>query len=259
MGSKTPLVLTVLIAVAGCETSQPASPPLPTEAELNCPAVDGYSRERLEASSTYIDRPVESFVPEALSEAPLPDEAVAAQNRLRVRMFGRPDKSITYWRDENTGLWNLQGVRTYQRYSWNPSPPPPPPPPPPEPEDEEAYERYIQRQAEEAARRAEAVERARNRPPLPSYRTLNAESSERLDQLFFDQCVAAGPEHIPGWFDPYVCPSDGNSWAGEIVLNGGEPRLVAVGCRNAFALSQLLANASWPNAEDLMPLGPEYD
>ncbi len=253
MGSKTPLVLTALIAVAGCETTQPAPPPLPTEAELNCPAVDGYTRERLEASSTYIDNPVEGFVPELLVEAPLLEEALVAENRLRVHM-PRTRKSITYWRDEDTGLWNMAGVNAFAIDYAQPLPPPPPPPPPPPEEDVEAYAQYLEYLASIAAEE----ERRRNLPPLPPFRTLNEAASTRLDRLFFDPCVAAGPEHLPGYFDPYVCPPDGSSWVGEIVLRGSEPRLVAAACSNDFALSRLLSQSTWLQPEDLIPLGPEY-
>ncbi|MAK60945.1 MAG: hypothetical protein CMK09_08200 [Ponticaulis sp.] len=89
-----------------------------------------------------------------------------------------------------------------------------------------------------------------------------------MDELFFDQCVAAGPSHIPYYFDTadedgdgelggFVCPPDGNYWYGEIVLNGSEPRLVSSGCIFPFAMPKLLRFASYPQFEDVVPLDYE--
>lgn len=263
MGSKTPLVLTALIAVAGCETvSDYFTPPL-SEAERNCPAVGGYSRQHLERSQTYLSGRSDEELLSNVAASPMPGDAPNALNRLRVRMSGRPSKQITYWRDEETGLWNIAGNNTYAFYSASPPPPPPPPPGPEAFSDPADYEAFL---AAEEAR----LERERNRPPPPDYRTLTAEASARIDELFFDPCVASGPDHLPGYFDlnpfwqedgddMYVCPPDGNTWVGEIVLNGAAPRYVSSGCRNEFALSLLLGGVSYPASADLIPLGPEYD
>ncbi len=256
------LAFASLCALTACQSDgQKLEDELPGVAlsEEGCPAVEGYRRDTLEK---FLALKQDNFnwaqsAEENVRGASLPPGAETAAYRLIVNAGGR--KKITYWKDERGANWQMAGPNPFASLAFTPpsSLPIPPPPPPPDATQKEldAYrieqERYEQFWI--------------NPPPPPTHiYDVKPEFSSRLDGLFFDRCVDAGPDFAPGYFttgewsddhqewDIYVCPPDGTYWKGEIVKPGVPPRLVSSGCRsNNFALTDLLVRAGYVDPDDV--------
>lgn len=229
----------------------------PALSEAGCPAVPGYSRAILDASVAERDGQVgwDERAKRLANAAPLPSETANAKYRFRVNVG--TIKAMTYWKDEKDDLWKMASKNPFKSVSRTPPPPAPPPPPPPPGASKEDIEAY------EEAFRVYSEQWKNPPPPKVAIFELTPEYSAELDEMFFNSCLDAGPDHIPGYFDTepfmkngrelkgYFCPPDGLFWAGDIVKPGADIRYVSTGCINDFALTKLLRNSGYPQVEEV--------
>ena len=239
----------------GGETPKPQSAPALSEA--GCPAVPGYNRQILEASLAERDADAQwdERARRLADAAPLPSETANAKYRFRVNVG--TIKAMTYWKDEKDDLWRMASTNPFKSVSRTPPPPAPPPPPPPPGASQDELDAY------EAEFRAYSEQWKNPPPPKVAIYELTPEYSAELDKMFFNPCLDAGPDHIPGYFDTepfmkhgrelqgYFCPSDGLFWAGDIIKPGAEIRYVSSGCINDFALTKLLRNSGYPDTDEV--------